>query len=73
METFTLKKDLEQKFIILNESSKYIKKYFKIYQHLARHFKYNGWCLSSPPPFVFSEIITSFSNYLTNQETGLSF
>ena len=34
----------------------------KIDQHLARHFKYNGGCLSSPPPFLCSQIITTFSH-----------
>ena len=28
------------------------KGYFKIDQHLAPHFKYNGGCLSSPLPFL---------------------
>ena len=37
-----------------------VKKIFKIDQHLARHFKYNGACLSSPPPFLCSLIITPF-------------
>ena len=26
--------------------------YSKIDQHLVRHFKYNGTCISSPPPFL---------------------
>ena len=49
------------------------KRYSKIYQHLARHFKNNGACLSSPPLFLCSQIITSFSNSMiyTNQEAGL--
>ena len=48
------------------------KRYFKIDQDLARHFKYNGGCLSSPPPFICSKIIAPFSNSMvsTNQETG---
>ena len=49
------------------------KRNYKIDQHLARHFKYNGACLSNPPPFLYSQIIISFSNSTisTNQETGL--
>ena len=49
------------------------KRYFKIDQHLARYFKYNGAGLSSPPPFLCSQIITPFSNSMisANQETGL--
>ena len=49
------------------------KRYSKIDQHLSWHFKYNGGCLSSPPPFLWSQIITPFSNSMisTNQETGL--
>ena len=38
------------------------KLYCKIDQYLARHFKYNGGCLSSPPSFLCSHIITPFSN-----------
>ena len=37
-------------------------KYSKIDQHLARHFKYNVAYLSSPPPFLYRQIITPFSN-----------
>ena len=49
------------------------KRYSRIDQHLARHFKYKGSCLSSPPPFLCSQIITPSSNSMisTNQETGL--
>ena len=49
------------------------KRYSKIDQHLAWHFKYSGACLSSPPPFPSSQIITPFSNSMIsiNQETGL--
>ena len=49
------------------------KRYSKIDQHLARHFKYNGARLSSPPPFLCSQIFTPFSNSMifANQETGL--
>ena len=36
------------------------KTYFKIDQHLARHFEYYGECLSSPPPILCSQIITPF-------------
>ena len=45
------------------------KRYSKIDQHLARYFKYNSGCLSSPPPFLCSQIITTFSNSIisTNQ------
>ena len=51
------------------------KRYSKIDQHLARHLKYNGQCLSSPPPFLCSQIITLFSSSIisTNQDTGLKF
>ena len=47
--------------------------YFKIDQHLARHFMYYGMYLSIPPPFLCSQIITSFPNPIisTNQETGI--
>ena len=37
-----------------------VKRYFKIDQHLAWHFEYNCACLSSPPPFLSSQIITPF-------------
>ena len=37
-----------------------VKRYSKIDQHLTRHFKYNSGCLSSPPPFLCSQIITPF-------------
>ena len=49
------------------------KRYYRIDQHLARHLKYYGACLSSPPPFLGSEIITPFSDSMvsTNQKTGL--
>ena len=41
------------------------KRYSKIDQNLARDFKYNGACLSSPPPFLCSQKITHFHfNYL---------
>ena len=55
--------------ILLDED----KRYSKIDQHLARHFKYNGGCLSSPPPFLSSQIIIPFSNSMisNNQETSL--
>ena len=48
------------------------KRYSKIDQHLARHFKYNGACLWSPP-FLCNQIITPSSNSMisANQETGL--
>ena len=48
------------------------KRYYKIDQHSARHFKYNGVSFSSPPPFLCSQIITPFSNSMisTNQDTG---
>ena len=38
------------------------KRYSKKDQHLEWHFKYNGECLLSPPPFLCSQIITPFSN-----------
>ena len=49
-----------------------VKRYSKIDQYLARHFKYN---LSSPTPFLHSHIITPFSNSIisTNKEKGLYF
>ena len=49
------------------------KRYYKIDQYLAWHFKYNGAGLSSPHPFLCSQIITPFSNSIisTDQETGL--
>ena len=48
-------------------------RYSKIDQHLARHLKYDGVCLSSPPPLLYSQIIDLFHNSMisTNQETGL--
>ena len=36
------------------------KRYYIIDQLLARHFKYNGECLSCPPPFLGSQMITPF-------------
>ena len=50
----------------------YYKRYSKIDQYLARPFKYNVKCLSSPPLFLCSQIITPFykSMISTNQETG---
>ena len=49
------------------------KRYSKIDQHLARHFKNNVECLSCPPPFLCIQIITPFSHLMisTNQKTGL--
>ena len=41
------------------------KRYSKIDQHLARHFKYNDGCLSSSPPFLCSQTITPFSYQLS--------
>ena len=38
------------------------KRYSKTDQHLAQHFEYNSACLSSPPPFLCSQIITPFLN-----------
>ena len=51
------------------------KRYFKIDHHLARYFVNYSACLSGPPPFLFSQIITSFLNSMIsiNQETGLEF
>ena len=43
-----------------DEVTKDIFKY--IDQHLARHFVYDVECLSSPPPFLCSQIITIFLN-----------
>ena len=34
-----------------------MKRYYIIDQHLARHFKYKGECLSSPPPILCGQII----------------
>ena len=47
------------------------KRYFEVDQHLERHFD----CLSSPPPFHCSQIITLFPNSMisTNQEKGFEF
>ena len=52
-----------------------VKRCFKIDQQLARHFVYYGACLSSPPLFLCSQIITPFlySMISPNQETGLEF
>ena len=49
------------------------KRYSKIEKDIAQHFKYNGACLSSTPPFLCRQIIVPFSNSMisTNQETGL--
>ena len=49
------------------------KRYFKIDQHLARHFVYYVGYLSSHPPFQCSQIITPFlkSMISINQEKGL--
>ena len=41
-----------------------IKRYSKIDQHLVPHSKYNGECLSYPPPFLFSQIITYLPPFL---------
>ena len=46
------------------------KRYSKIDQHLAQHFKYNGECLSSPPPITYPFLNLMIS---TNQEKGLKF
>ena len=50
-----------------------LKRYFKIDQHLARHFLYYIERLSSPPYFLCSQIITPFLNSMisTNQENVL--
>ena len=47
-----------------------MKRYSKIYQHLARHLKYNSASLS---PFLCSQKITPFSISMLShsQETGL--
>ena len=53
-----------------------MKRYFKIDQHLARHFDYYIECLSRPPPpFLYSHIITPFINSMisNNQEKRLDF
>ena len=49
------------------------KMYFRIDQHLAQYFVNYGADLSSPPPFLWSQTITSFWNSIisSNQETGL--
>ena len=47
------------------------KRYSKIDQHLALHFMYNGVCLSSPPPFLCSQIITHFSNSMISTNCGI--
>ena len=40
------------------------KRYFKIDQHLARHFNYNGAHLSSPLPYICSQIISNYHLFL---------
>ena len=42
------------------DDNSYNKRYFKIDQHSARHFVYFVECLSSPPLFLCSPIITLF-------------
>ena len=61
--------------IQLRQTNYQNKGYFKIDQPLARHFVYYAQCLSSPPPFLCSLIITHFLNSMifTNQEKGLEF
>ena len=51
------------------------KRYFKIDQHLARHFVYYVECLSSPSPFLSNQMITLFCDSMisTNQEKKLEF
>ena len=53
----------------------YYKRYFKMDQHLARHFVYYGGCLSNPPPFLCSQIMIPFLNSMisTNHEKGKIF
>ena len=48
---------LKKVVIIINS-----KRYFEIDQQLARHFEYHCACLSSPPPFLCSQVITLFLN-----------
>jgi hypothetical protein len=43
------------------------KRYFRIDQHLARQLKYNGACLSSPPSFLCSQIVTLSSNSMISK------
>ena len=52
-----------------------MKRYLKIDQHLAWYFVYYVECLSSPPPFLRSQIITLFLNSMISnyQEKGLNF
>ena len=47
-------------YIIFYDGVCLMKRYFKIDQHLARHFEYYGECLLSLPPFLCSKIIISF-------------
>ena len=58
----------------MNRSAKAIVpfiRYFKIDQHLVRHFVYYVACLLSPPHFLCSQIITPFN--LNQSETRLEF
>ena len=50
------------------------KRYFKIDQHLARHFVFYGECLSNGG-FLCSQNVTPFLNSMisTNNEKGLEF
>ena len=50
------------------------KRYLKIDQHLTWYFVYYVECLSSPPPFLCSQIITPFLNSMIctdHQEKGM--
>ena len=51
------------------------KRYSKIDQYLARHYKYNGAGLSSTPPFLCSQKNSHFFNSMisVNQKIGLYF
>ena len=48
----------------VNASDTTIQKiFYNLDQHLARHFEYNGSGLSSPPPFLCSQMITLFFKF----------
>ena len=50
------------------------KRYSKIDQHIAPHFKYNGAFLRVPLPFYAVKKLPIFYSMIsTNQETGLLF
>ena len=50
-------------FIAKNRGLFNFKRYFKIDQHSAWHIEYYGACLSSPTPFLRSQIVTPFFKF----------